>query len=1716
MLLPLTLVVSLLASKFALATTTPRAYETHYYYAVEYIPEAYEGASLDDVLQSLGVEKVEMIGSLEHHWLVRAPKPLGSDLVRRGEHEEHDPVMEKFQSLRGRASSHLSARSEEGLHAREVVSSVRHLERQVLRQRAKRAPPAVRQPASVESVKQRFDFKDPAFPQQWHLVNDEYPEHMMNVAPVWEMGITGKGVIAAVVDDGLDFTSDDLSPNFDPVNSYDFNDHEALPYPKKDNDHHGTRCAGQIAAAKNDACGVGIAHEAKIAGIRILSKPISDVDEAVALNYGYQNVSVYSCSWGPPDNGKAMGSPSYLIKKSVVNGINNGRGGKGSIFVFASGNGGGHEDQCNYDGYTNSIYSVTVSALDYTGQHPYYSEACAANMVTAYSSGSGNHIVTTDKGKNECATNHGGTSAAAPNAAGVFTLAVQARPELTWRDIQYLSIETAKMVNPKDPDWETTASGRKFSYKYGYGVLDAYKFVTAAQKWDLVKPQAWFDSPVVQLADGKMDVSKEYSGGTPIGPGGVTSKITITKEMLKENNFESLEHINVQVWIDHTRRGDVEVEVISPKGIKSILGKKRSGDDSKNGFPGWVFMSIKHWGEDPLGEWTIKVSDQNSADEEGKFLGWKMKFWGTTIDPLKAEKFEVPVVDNVLPPVDIPYRPVIDVPSVTKEHIKPTAFLHVESAAPTATSASASASTSHMPSQSSAANAKLKYSDLLVEVSHIVCSHKIFAGCLIGGSLLSMLVVGIFFRIRQNRMRNYSTLHDGTDSVSGVSGGYGAEPAGLVPSAGLHPQDRMSVGLGFHSSFLHDDALSTAGTVRTPRYRDEPEVPPKSIFLMKLPWTLVLALLQHSVLAFIPAKRSYTTHNYYVLEHDPLAGASLTEIAAILGVEVVEQAGQLMNMWLVRAPKPDLTSRSNDPDPDPVLHIFNTLRRSVEAAENVHWASRSEDAVRARAVVSSTRYLSRQTLRRRIKRAPPPLQPSSEGVASHFGIADPLFSKQWHLVNNDYPEHMMNVTPVWEMGFTGKGVISSLVDDGLDYTSDDLKDNFDADDSYDFNDHEPLPTPKKFDDHHGTRCAGQIAAVKNNACGIGIAYESKVAGVRILSGPISDVDEAAALNYGFHNVSIYSCSWGPPDNGQAMEGPGYLIDKAVVNGINNGRGGKGSIFVFASGNGAASGDQCNFDGYTNSIYSVTVSAVDYKGLHPYYSEPCAANMVVAYSSGSGKHIVRCLQIYTDSFAKQHFQVTSDKGKNACTQSHGGTSAAAPNAVGVFALALEARPDLSWRDIQHLCVETARLINPEDPDWEATANGRLYSYKYGFGVLDAGRYVTAAQSWQLVKPQAWFETPAVQLNNGTMDTEENYSGGQFITEGGITSTITITQEMLQENNFEALEHINVKVWIDHRTRGDVEVELTSPKGFKSVLAKRRVGDRATTGFPGWRFMSVKHWGEDPVGNWTIKVSDQETPETSNGAFLGWNMKFWGSTIDPAKALTFEVPLVDNVLPVHIVPPVFPTPTITSTKVLSKPTAHLPDDHGTAPGENTNPAFSSALPGPTSTPVPSADVGWFPSLSNLVASQKWFFGAIGAVALFAIGMGVFFWRRRKARLAHYNALPAGDDLSMSALATGRRSTLPTGNRPTRELYDAFGELSDDDEDADEGAALRGNQPHERVDRLGFHSGFLDDEPSTAGGAPTPKYRDEPEREPERRDSASRPSSPDGSGGSWEHAS
>jgi kexin len=48
--------------------------------------------------------------------------------------------------------------------------------------------------------------------------------------------------------------------------------------------------------------------------------------------------------------------------------------------------------------------------------------------------------------------------------------------------MQHLSVRTARHINPDDPDWETTAQGRPFSYKYGFGALDAYAVVASSRR----------------------------------------------------------------------------------------------------------------------------------------------------------------------------------------------------------------------------------------------------------------------------------------------------------------------------------------------------------------------------------------------------------------------------------------------------------------------------------------------------------------------------------------------------------------------------------------------------------------------------------------------------------------------------------------------------------------------------------------------------------------------------------------------------------------------------------------------------------------------------------------------------------------------------------------------------------------------------------------------------------------------------------------------------------------------------------------------------------------------------------------------------------------------------------------------------------------------------------------------------------------------------------
>ena len=98
---------------------------------------------------------------------------------------------------------------------------------------------------------------------------------------------------------------------------------------------------------------------------------------------------------------------------------------------------------------------------------------------------------------------------------------------------------------------------------------------------------------------------------------------------------------------------------------------------------------------------------------------------------------------------------------------------------------------------------------------------------------------------------------------------------------------------------------------------------------------------------------------------------------------------------------------------------------------------------------------------------------------------------------------------------------------------------------------------------------------------------------------------------------MITSSWGPDDDGKTVDGPHYLASKAIRYGVDYGRGGYGAIYVVASGNGGRYGDNCNYDGYANSIYTITIGAVDETAVMPYYGEECASMLAVTFSSGNG-------------------------------------------------------------------------------------------------------------------------------------------------------------------------------------------------------------------------------------------------------------------------------------------------------------------------------------------------------------------------------------------------------------------------------------------------------------------------------------------------------------------
>uniref|UniRef100_A0A8C0UM26 Proprotein convertase subtilisin/kexin type 5-like n=1 Tax=Cyanistes caeruleus TaxID=156563 RepID=A0A8C0UM26_CYACU len=490
---------------------------------------------------------------------------------------------------------------------------VEWIQQQVVKRRIKRDY----KPGGTQSTY----FNDPKWPSMWYMHCSDNTHHCqsdMNIVGAWKRGYTGKNVVVTILDDGIERNHPDLMQNYDSQASFDVNGNDFDPMPRYDasnENKHGTRCAGEVAAtANNSHCTVGIAFNAKIGGVRMLDGDVTDMVEAKSLSLNPQHIHIYSASWGPDDDGKTVDGPASLARQAFENGIRMGRRGLGSVFVWASGNGGRSRDHCSCDGYTNSIYTISISSTAESGKKPWYLEECASTLATTYSSGESydRKIITTDL-RQRCTDSHTGTSASAPMAAGIIALALEANPFLTWRDVQHIIVRTSRAGHLNANDWKTNAAGYKVSHLYGFGLMDAEAMVTEAEKWTTVPPQH------VTIRPDSIVRSIYKATGCSDNP---------------NHHVIYLEHVVVRITITHPRRGDLAIYLTSPSGTRSQLLANRLFDHSMEGFKNWEFMTTHCWSEKAAGDWILEICDTPSQLRNFKTPGRTLTFvWAVSFNP---------------------------------------------------------------------------------------------------------------------------------------------------------------------------------------------------------------------------------------------------------------------------------------------------------------------------------------------------------------------------------------------------------------------------------------------------------------------------------------------------------------------------------------------------------------------------------------------------------------------------------------------------------------------------------------------------------------------------------------------------------------------------------------------------------------------------------------------------------------------------------------------------------------------------------------------------------------------------------------------------------------------------------------------------------------------------------------------------------------------------
>ncbi len=500
---------------------------------------------------------------------------------------------------------------------------------------------------------------DDLYACQWHLedrtpgreANDSADDVDINVEEVWSDttladgttvsdGIKGQGINVAVVDDGMDINHDDLSPNVNKSLNYDYGSNSYttsnIYQPRH---HHGTAVAGLI-AARDYSFGVrGVAPRATLYAHNFLAEQ-SDYAEADSMSRSMDVTAVSSNSWGPYD-GPGLGYATAAWDAAVERGVTEGYGGKGVFYAFAAGNGGDRNDNANLDEYANFYAVTSVCAVNSSGVKSDYSEYGAPLWVCAPSNnrlGGYLGIVTTEN-SDRYQDSFGGTSAATPMVSGVVALMRHANPELTWRDIKLILAATASKVDPDSTRWETgankygsTTETYNWNRNYGFGLVDAKAAVDLAKTWVTLAPLESYEEETT-VSDGTIPDASSSA---------ISSKINISSS---DTDMEFIEFVEIRPDFSHRSFRDLKIELVSPSGTTTEIldSTDRGGPISFFGFivgeipiplNGTYRMGASQFlGEDPTGDWTLRITDEVDNNKEGTLNSWTIKFYGNKATP---------------------------------------------------------------------------------------------------------------------------------------------------------------------------------------------------------------------------------------------------------------------------------------------------------------------------------------------------------------------------------------------------------------------------------------------------------------------------------------------------------------------------------------------------------------------------------------------------------------------------------------------------------------------------------------------------------------------------------------------------------------------------------------------------------------------------------------------------------------------------------------------------------------------------------------------------------------------------------------------------------------------------------------------------------------------------------------------------------------------------